>query len=55
VTCVAFFAATMSTAEAPLEIEAGLTVMLIVGSVGGTTVTVAFADIWPPAPDAVAV
>jgi hypothetical protein len=52
---VAFTAATVSVAELPEEIEVGLAVMLTVGSGLELTVTVAFAEVLPPAPVAVAV
>jgi hypothetical protein len=41
--------------ELPEEIEAGFAVMLTVGGGLEVTVTVAFAELFPPAPVAVAV
>jgi len=55
VTCVALVAVTVSVDELPEAIEAGLAVMVTVGFVGGTTVTVAVADAVPPVPVAVVV
>jgi hypothetical protein len=56
VTWLAFAAITINIDEAPEEIDVGLAVMLTVGATaGGNTVTVAVAEIFPPAPVAVAV
>jgi hypothetical protein len=56
VTWVAFAAITINSDEAPEVIEVGFAVMLTVGATaGGSTVTVAVAEIFPPAPVAVAV
>jgi hypothetical protein len=56
VTWVAFAAITINTDDAPEAIDVGLAVMLTVGATaGGSTVTVAVAEIFPPAPVAVAV
>jgi hypothetical protein len=53
---VALAAITVNVDEFPKEIEAGLAVMLTVGATtAGTTVTVAPAEAFPPAPVAVAV
>jgi hypothetical protein len=52
---VAFIAVTVRMAELPETTEAGLAVMLTVGGGFGVTVTVVVADIFPPAPVAVAV
>jgi hypothetical protein len=55
VTCVALVAITAKLDELPEEIEAGFAVMLTVGAGGATTVRVAVAEVFPPAPVAVAV
>jgi hypothetical protein len=58
VTPVALAAATVKVDEFPETIEVGLAVMLTVGAAGGpggVTVTVAVAEVFPPAPVAVAV
>jgi hypothetical protein len=52
---VAFVAATVKVDEPPALIEMGLAVMLTVGAVADATVTVAGAEAFPPAPNAVAV
>jgi hypothetical protein len=52
---VAFIAVTVRIEELPEMTEAGLAVMLTVGGGFGVTVTVAVADVLPPAPVAVAV
>jgi hypothetical protein len=52
---VAFIAVTVRMDELPEVMEAGLAVILTVGVGIGTTVTVVVADIFPPAPVAVAV
>jgi hypothetical protein len=54
-TWVAFTADTVSVADPPEEIEVGLAVMLIVGAGVAVTVTIAFAEDFPPGPVAVAV
>jgi hypothetical protein len=60
VTPVALAAATVKVDEFPETIEVGLAVMLTVGAAGGpggvtVTVAVAVAEVFPPAPVAVAV
>jgi hypothetical protein len=56
VTWVAFAATTINVDEAPEATDVGLAVMLTVGGAAGAeTVTVAVAEIFPPAPVAVAV
>jgi hypothetical protein len=55
VTCVAFIAVTFNVDAPPALIEAGLAVMPTVGGGFGVTVTVALAEVFPPAPVAVAV
>jgi hypothetical protein len=54
VTPVALVAVTVKVDELPLVIEVGLAVMLTVAE-GAVTVTVAVAEVFPPAPVAVAV
>jgi hypothetical protein len=55
VTCVAFVAITVKLDELPEEIEAGFAAMLTVGAAAATTMMVAVAEVFPPAPVAVAV
>jgi hypothetical protein len=55
VTWVAFAAVTVKVEEFPEVMEAGLAAMLTVAALAGTTVTIAVAEIVPPAPVAVAV
>jgi hypothetical protein len=55
VTCVAFIAVAVKVDELPEVIEAGFAVMVIVGAGFGVTVTAVLADVFPPAPVAVAV
>ena len=55
VTEVALVALTVRVEEPPAVIVDGLAVMLTIGAAGGVTVTVAVADLVPPAPVAVAV
>jgi hypothetical protein len=55
VTCVEFVAATVKMDEPPERMEAGLAAMLTVGGKFEVTATVAFAEVFPPAPVAVVV
>jgi hypothetical protein len=55
VTWVAFPAVTTKVDLLPEGIEVGFAIMLTVGVLGGTTVTVALADAFPPVPVATAV
>jgi hypothetical protein len=52
---VAFVAVTVKVDELPAVIEVGLAVIATVGAGPAVTVTVAVADVFPPAPVAVAV
>jgi hypothetical protein len=52
---VAFIAATVKMDELSEEMETGLAVMLTVGGGFAVTVTAVLADVFPPAPSAVAV
>jgi hypothetical protein len=52
---VALAAVTVRVAELPEEIDVGLAVMPTVGGGFAVTVTVVFAEVFPPAPVAVAV
>jgi hypothetical protein len=52
---VAFIAVTVRVDELPETMEPGLAPMVTVGGGFGVTVTVAIAEIFPPAPVAVAV
>jgi hypothetical protein len=52
---VAFAAATFRVDELPDVIEVGFAVMLTVGGWFAVTVTVVFAEVFPPGPVAVAV
>ena len=52
---MALVAVTVNVDEPPEAIEVGFAVMVTVGAAGGTTVTVALAEVFPPAPVAVAV
>jgi hypothetical protein len=54
-TWVALVAVTANIEEFPAAMDAGDAVMLTVGALAGTTVTIAVAEIFPPAPLAVAV
>lgn len=55
VTPVEFFAVTVSVVELPTVIVDSLAVKVTTGAVAGVTVTVAVAEIFPPAPVAVTV
>lgn len=55
ITWVAFAAIMLNVDELPELMEVGAAVMLTVGAAGATTVTVAVAEAFPPAPAAVAV
>jgi hypothetical protein len=52
---VAFAAITVNVDELPELMDVGVAAMLTVGAAGATTVTVAVAEVFPPAPAAVAV
>jgi hypothetical protein len=52
---VAFVAVTVKVDELPAAIEVGLAVIATVGAEFAVIVTVAVADVFPPAPVAVAV
>ena len=55
VTLVEFFAVTVRVVELPTVMVDSLAVKVTTGAVAGLTVTVAVAEIFPPAPIAVAV
>jgi hypothetical protein len=55
VTCVAFAAVTVRVDELPETIAVGLAVMFTAGAGSAVTATVAFAETFPPVPDAAAV
>jgi hypothetical protein len=55
VTWVAFAAVTVKVDEPPAVIEAGLALMVTVGAGAAVTVTVVFAEAFPPVPVAFAV